>query len=123
LKKSPDLADKRVGSRVRMRRLMLGMSQTTLAHQLGVTYQQCQKYEKGTNRIGASRLQQIAEALRVPVTFFFEGATTKSDGHDSNINELFATTEGIRLSKAFTRIDTPSLRRKIIQLVEELSKQ
>lgn len=64
--------DKHVGARVRMRRMMLGMSQETLGDALGVTFQQVQKYEKGTNRIGASRLQDIANFLKVPVTFFFE---------------------------------------------------
>src|ERR1700747_1955593 len=72
--KSPDRTDKHVGSRVRMRRLMLGLSQTKLADQLGLTFQQVQKYEKGTNRISASRLQEISHILAVPVPFFFEGA-------------------------------------------------
>ena len=70
--------DKHVGSRVRMRRLMLDMSQTNLADALGLTFQQVQKYEKGTNRIGASRLQQISQILQVPVPFFFEGAPAAS---------------------------------------------
>src|SRR4051795_4312163 len=73
-KKSPDPTDKHVGSRVRMRRLMLGMSQEKLGDALGLTFQQVQKYEKGTNRIAASRLQQISQILQVPVAFFFEGA-------------------------------------------------
>src|SRR5712692_9636171 len=68
--------DRHVGNRVRMRRLMLGMSQTTLGDRLGFTFQQVQKYEKGTNRIGASRLQHISEILQVPVSFFFEGSPT-----------------------------------------------
>ena len=73
-KKTPNPTDKHVGSRVRMRRMMLGMSQEKLGDALGLTFQQVQKYEKGTNRIGASRLQQIAHFLQVPVAFFFEGA-------------------------------------------------
>src|ERR1044072_4777935 len=72
-KKEPNPADEHVGARVRMRRVMLGMSQEKLADGLGLTFQQVQKYEKGSNRIGASRLQQIALVLRVPVSFFFEG--------------------------------------------------
>src|SRR5580692_6117748 len=72
--KTPNPTDKHVGARIRMRRLMLGMSQTTLAQGLDLTFQQIQKYEKGVNRVGASRLQQIAHILRVPVEFFFEGA-------------------------------------------------
>ncbi len=73
-KKAPNPIDKHVGSRVRMRRMMLGMSQEKLGNNLGLTFQQVQKYEKGTNRIGASRLQQISQILQVPVSFFFEGA-------------------------------------------------
>ena len=73
-KKAPNPTDKHVGSRVRMRRIMLNMSQEKLGDALGLTFQQVQKYEKGTNRIGASRLQQIAQILQVPVSFFFEGA-------------------------------------------------
>ncbi len=74
VKKAPNPIDKHVGSRVRMRRMMLGMSQEKLGDALGLTFQQVQKYEKGTNRIGASRLQQISLILQVPVSFFFEGA-------------------------------------------------
>src|SRR2546429_9554774 len=73
-KKAPNRIDKHVGSRVRMRRMMLSMSQEKLGDALGLTFQQVQKYEKGTNRIGASRLQQISLILQVPVSFFFEGA-------------------------------------------------
>ena len=74
LKKVPNPIDKHVGSRVRMRRMMLGMSQEKLGDALHLTFQQVQKYEKGTNRIGASRIQQISHILQVPVSFFFEGA-------------------------------------------------
>ena len=74
IKKAPNPIDKHVGSRVRMRRMMVGMSQEKLGDALGLTFQQVQKYEKGTNRIGASRLQQISIILQVPVSFFFEGA-------------------------------------------------
>jgi|SRR6516225_5921436 len=72
--KAPNPIDQHVGSRVRMRRLMLAMSQEKLGFALGLTFQQVQKYEKGMNRIGASRLQQISHILQVPVAFFFEGA-------------------------------------------------
>jgi len=77
-KKSPNPTDKYVGSRVRMRRLMLSMSQEKLGEKLGLTFQQVQKYEKGTNRIGASRLQHISQILKVPVSFFFEGVSGPS---------------------------------------------
>ena len=79
-KKAPNPIDKHVGSRVRMRRMMLGMSQEKLGDALGLTFQQVQKYEKGTNRIGASRLQQISLILQVPVSFFFEGAPPPPGG-------------------------------------------
>src|SRR6201988_1083560 len=79
-KKAPNPIDKHVGSRVRMRRMMLGMSQEKLGDALSLTFQQVQKYEKGTNRIGASRLQQISQILQVPVAFFFEGAPILSEG-------------------------------------------
>src|SRR6202011_3777756 len=76
MKKSPNPVDTHVGSRVRMRRLMLDMSQEKLGGALGLTFQQVQKYEKGTNRVGASRLQHISSILQVPISFFFEGAPT-----------------------------------------------
>src|SRR5579863_7500014 len=79
-KKAPNPIDKHVGSRVRMRRMMLGMSQEKLGNSLSLTFQQVQKYEKGTNRIGASRLQQISHILQVPVAFFFEGAPHLAGG-------------------------------------------
>src|SRR5204862_2364914 len=79
-KKAPNPIDKHVGSRVRMRRMMLGMSQEKLGDALGLTFQQVQKYEKGTNRIGASRLQQISLILQVSVSFFFEGAPSPPGG-------------------------------------------
>jgi transcriptional regulator with XRE-family HTH domain len=78
--KIPDPIDKHVGSRVRMGRLMLGTSQETLGNKLGITFQQVQKYEKGTNRISASRLQAMCEVLQVPVSFFFEGARRSRAG-------------------------------------------
>jgi transcriptional regulator with XRE-family HTH domain len=87
-KKAPNPTDQHVGSRVRMRRMMLAMSQVKLGDALGLTFQQVQKYEKGTNRIGASRLQQISYILQVPVTFFFEGAPTASTPHGSNGSAL-----------------------------------
>ena len=77
--KAPNPVDRYVGSRVRMRRIMLGMSQEKLGEALGLTFQQIQKYEKGTNRVGASRIQQIADILQVPVSFLFDGGSTASD--------------------------------------------
>src|SRR6266571_4043505 len=112
LKKSPNPVDKHVGSRVRMRRMMLGMSQEKLGDALDLTFQQVQKYEKGTNRIGASRLLHIASILQVPVEFFFEGAPTspgQSHGRKGNstpdyVSDFLATSDGLSLTKAFMQI-------------------
>jgi transcriptional regulator with XRE-family HTH domain len=128
-KKTPNPTDKYVGSRVRMRRMMLGMSQEKLGDALGLTFQQVQKYEKGTNRIGASRLQQIAHFLQVPVSFFFEGAPdlparpagTMEDPTPSYVSDFLATSDGLALTKAFMRIKDPKLRRRIVDLVSQIA--
>jgi transcriptional regulator with XRE-family HTH domain len=127
--KAPNPVDKYVGSRVRMRRIMLGMSQEKLGEALGLTFQQIQKYEKGTNRVGASRIQQISEILQVPVSFLFEGGptgTTAVDGFaegtsPSYISDFLATSEGLALTRAFTRIADAKLRRSIVDLVEQIA--
>jgi transcriptional regulator with XRE-family HTH domain len=125
-KKLPNPVDKHVGSRVRMRRMMLSMSQTKLADALGITFQQVQKYEKGTNRIGASRLQHIARILQVPVEFLFEDAPgqPKANGEapsPSYVSEFLATSDGLALTKAFTRLKDAKLRRCIVRLVQEIA--
>ena len=128
-KKAPNPIDKHVGSRVRMRRMMLSMSQEKLGDALGLTFQQVQKYEKGTNRIGASRLQQIAHILQVPVSFFIEGAPNLP-GQTSGLGEapspayvsdFLATSDGLSLTKAFMRIKNGKLRRRIVDLVEQIA--
>jgi transcriptional regulator with XRE-family HTH domain len=127
--KAPNPVDKYVGSRVRMRRIMLGMSQEKLGEALGLTFQQVQKYEKGTNRVGASRIQQISEILQVPVSFLFEGSptgTAKADGSaespsPSYVSDFLATSEGLALTRAFTRIGDAKLRRSIVELVEQIA--
>ena len=129
VKKVADPVDKHVGSRVRMRRKMLGMSQMKLGDGLGLTFQQVQKYEKGMNRIGASRLQHISHILQVPVPFFFEGAPhlpgqSKGAGQAPSPAYVFnflATTDGLALTKAFMEIKQPKLRRRIVDLVEEIA--
>jgi transcriptional regulator with XRE-family HTH domain len=121
-KRAPDPVDRHVGSRVRMRRLMLKMSQEALGDALGVTFQQVQKYEKGVNRVSASRLQQIAKLFRVSVPFFFDGAPGGADGASgtpSAVNEFFATFDGLALARAFMRIRDARLRRAIVGLVED----
>jgi transcriptional regulator with XRE-family HTH domain len=125
-KKQPDPVDKHVGARLRMRRLMLHMSQTKLADAIGLTFQQVQKYEKGVNRMGSSRLQQVANILQVPVTFFFEGAPgqAKGDGKGPSaayVSEFLATSDGLALIRAFTRIKSVKLRRNIVNVVEEIA--
>lgn len=126
--KAPNPIDIYVGSRVRMRRMMLGMSQEKLGDALSLTFQQVQKYEKGTNRIGASRLQQIAHILQVPVSFFFEGAP-HAPGHSGGRTEaalpayvvnFLSTSDGLSLTKAFMRIKSSKLRRRIVELVEQI---
>jgi transcriptional regulator with XRE-family HTH domain len=123
--------DKHVGSRLRMRRLMLDMSQTDIANALGVTFQQVQKYEKGTNRISASRLQHLSQILQVPVTFFFEGApaasgipqaakATAEAPSPAYVTDFLATLDGLALVKAFMCIEDAKLRRAIVRLVEEI---
>jgi transcriptional regulator with XRE-family HTH domain len=126
--KFPNPTDKYVGSRVRMRRLMLHMSQERLADQLGLTFQQVQKYEKGTNRISASRLQEISRILEVPVPFFFEGAPQAAGGPRRGddgaslayITDFLGHADGHALVKAFTRIKNASLRRSIVRMVEAI---
>jgi transcriptional regulator with XRE-family HTH domain len=110
--------------------MMLSMSQEKLGDALGLTFQQVQKYEKGTNRIGASRLQQISHILQVPVAFFFEGAPSLH-GHSGDglreapspayVSDFLATSEGLALTKAFMRIKEPKLRRRVVDLVKEIA--
>ena len=127
--KAPNPVDKYVGSRVRMRRIMLGMSQEKLGEALGLTFQQVQKYEKGTNRVGASRIQQISEILQVPVSFLFEGGpsgTTSAEGFAEStsatyLSDFLATSEGLALTRAFTRISDAKLRRSVVELVEQIA--
>jgi transcriptional regulator with XRE-family HTH domain len=129
VKKAPSPVDKHVGSRVRMRRMMLGMSQEKLGDGLGLTFQQVQKYESGKNRIGASRLQHISHILQIPVPFFFEGAPHvpgQPEGigeapSPAYVSEFLATTEGLALTKAFMRVKEPRLRRRIVELVKEIA--
>jgi len=127
--KKPNPIDVHVGSRVRLKRTMMGLSQEKLGESLGVTFQQVQKYEKGANRIGASRLQQIAAILKTPIAFFFEDAPgydspsaglSESESPEYTIDFL-ATTEGLQLNRAFAKIKDPKVRKKIIDLVKSLA--
>jgi transcriptional regulator with XRE-family HTH domain len=128
-KKSPNPIDRHVGSRVRMRRVLLGMSQEKLGEALDLTFQQVQKYEKGTNRIGASRLQQISKILQVTPSFFFEGTpqdeTTMvgfaEDSSSEYVVDFLSTVEGLQLNKAFARIKSPKIRKKVVDLIVTLA--
>jgi transcriptional regulator with XRE-family HTH domain len=129
VKKAPNPIDKHVGGRVRMRRMLLAMSQEKLGAALGVTFQQVQKYERGTNRIGASRLQLLAKVLDVPVEFFFDGAPQVDGGsegfaeHPDNayVVDFLSTTEGVQLMRSFVRIADPKVRRRFLALVESVA--
>ncbi len=129
MKKLPNPIDKHVGARLKMQRVLIGMSQEKLGAALDITFQQIQKYEKGANRIGASRLQELARALQVPPSFFFEGAPLGEapDGGFSEASastyvvDFLSTSEGLQLNKAFLRIRDPKVRRRIIELVAALA--
>jgi|ERR1700754_5165189 transcriptional regulator with XRE-family HTH domain len=127
-KKTPNPIDRHVGSRVRMRRMMISMSQEKLGERLGITFQQVQKYEKGTNRIGASRLHQISSILGVPVAFFYEGAPnaegtpgSTESGNPPYVSDFLATSEGLALTKAFMKVGDAKVRRRIVDLVEAMA--
>jgi transcriptional regulator with XRE-family HTH domain len=131
IKKLPNPIDRHVGSRVRMRRVLVGLSQEKLGEALGLTFQQVQKYEKGTNRIGASRLQQMSRILGVPVEYFFDGAPQfaqrelvtglEDQGDTAYVADFLATNEGIQLNRAFLRIRDAKLRRKVVELVSAIA--
>jgi len=126
-KKKPNPIDVHVGGRIRLRRNMLGMSQERLGEHLGITFQQIQKYEKGTNRVGASRLQAISSILEVPPAFFFEDAPggvaggLEEESPTSYVVDFLTSSEGLRLNRAFVRISDPKVRSKIIDLVRALA--
>ncbi len=122
--KNPDIVDRHVGSRLRLLRMQAGLSQEALGNRLGLTFQQVQKYEKGQNRIGASRLFQLSRILHVPVSTFFEGLSEGEDAANpagSASLAFLSSTEGYELNLAFSRIRDPGARRKIVELVQSLS--
>jgi transcriptional regulator with XRE-family HTH domain len=124
----PDPIDSHVGNRLRLRRKILNLSQEKLAERLGITFQQVQKYEKGTNRIGASRLYQIARILEVPVSFFFpqpeeaQSAAGMSEGAAPDyVMDFVSSSEGIELNRAFAKIRDPKVRRRVTELVRSIA--
>jgi transcriptional regulator with XRE-family HTH domain len=128
--KTPDSIDRHIGSRLRMRRLALGISQEKLGDALGLTFQQVQKYEKGTNRVGGSRLLKLAELLEVDVGFFYmnleghvvrSGPRSDSDLADDGLQAFMATSEGLMIARAFVRIADPKVRHAVATSIARLS--
>jgi len=126
-KKQANPVDAHVGHRVRLRRMLIGMSQERLGELLGLTFQQVQKYEKGINRIGAGRLFEVAGILGVPISFFYEDADANGArgfseaGEPPPVMEFLASGEGLQLSLAFMRIKDMKVRRRILDLVRSLA--
>jgi transcriptional regulator with XRE-family HTH domain len=126
-KKQANPVDAHVGHRVRLRRMLIGMSQERLGELLGLTFQQVQKYEKGINRIGAGRLFEVAGILGVPIGFFYEDADANGTasgfseaGEPPPVMEFLASGEGLQLSLAFMRIKDLKVRRRLLDLVRSL---
>ena len=128
-KKQANPIDAQVGNRVRLRRMLIGMSQEKLGELLGLTFQQVQKYEKGVNRIGAGRLYQVASILGVPIGYFYEGVIEQGprlsemseDAGAPPVMEFLASGEGLQLSLAFMRIKDPKVRKRVLDLVKSLA--
>jgi transcriptional regulator with XRE-family HTH domain len=120
----PDPVDIHVGARLRQRRTLLGMSQEKLAAAFGVSFQQIQKYERGANRVSASRLHQLTRILNVPVGYFFEGIVdlqhNGSTAHPANDSEMVASRETLELVRAYYRIEDPTIRRRLVDLLRSL---
>ena len=128
MRRSPSSIDRFVGARVRLRRTALGVTQERLAQALGITFQQVQKYEKGANRIGAGRLQEIARVLDAPPSFFYEGApeivsTGVREPAHTSATSVMLPAEGLQLIKAFMTIRDDRLRSSVLDLVRALARQ
>jgi len=131
--RKPNPVDIHVGGRIRLRRMMSGLSQERLGEQMGLTFQQIQKYEKGANRVGASRLFQLAQVLDVPVSYFFDDLASEEDSQSPSgfaesksqdfVLEFLNSREGLELNRAFVKIQDPQIRRKIIDLIRSLSEE
>ncbi len=131
VKKNPNPVDVHVGGRVRMRRILIGLSQEKMGEQLGVTFQQVQKYEKGSNRISASRLWQMSKILGVPVAFFFDDLPESETGEartgfgesagEGALMDFLSSADGFQLNRAFSQIDDPNVRRKLVDLAKALA--
>jgi transcriptional regulator with XRE-family HTH domain len=126
--RSPNQVDQHIGARMRLRRLTMSVSQERLAEMLGLTFQQVQKYEKGVNRVAASRLWDVAKALDVPVSYFFEGLDGGADmqgvsegSADTPVFDLIASPDGAQLAAAYSTIDSPRVRRGLLELMRALA--
>jgi len=127
--RQPNPVDLHVGARIRMRRKILGVSQERLAEDLGLTFQQVQKYERGANRVSASKLYEIARSLQSPVAYFFEGladpttdgAAVDQSGSEQFVHDFLMTPEGLELAGLFPRISRPKVRRRILDLVRSMA--
>jgi transcriptional regulator with XRE-family HTH domain len=128
-KKQANPIDVQVGNRVRIRRMLIGMSQERLGDLLGLTFQQVQKYEKGVNRIGAGRLFEMARILNVPVDFFYEGVNAHAgqpgaaEGEGAPVMEFVSSGEGLQLSLAFMKIKDAKVRKRVLDLVKSLAEE
>jgi len=127
--RSPNPVDLHVGGRIRMKRKVLGVSQERLAEALGLTFQQVQKYERGANRVSASKLYEIARFLQAPISYFFEGladptsedAGSNTDGAEQFVHDFLMTPEGLELAATFPKIRKGRVRRRVLELVRTLS--
>jgi transcriptional regulator with XRE-family HTH domain len=127
--RSPNPVDLHVGGRIRMKRKVLGVSQERLAEALGLTFQQVQKYERGANRVSASKLYEIARFLNAPVAYFFEGLADPTsndpgdpgDGPEQFVHDFLMTPEGLELAATFPKIRKGRIRRRVLELVRTLS--
>ena len=129
-KKQASPIDVQVGTRVRLRRMLIGMSQEKLGEMLGLTFQQVQKYEKGVNRIGAGRLFQVAHILGVPIDYFYEGVGAQLAGQEGfaeesapPVMEFVSSGEGLQLSLAFMKIKDAKVRKRVLDLVKSLGEE
>lgn len=122
MQKSANHVDVAVGQRIRFRRMLIQMTQGELAERVGITFQQIQKYEKGINRVGASRLYQVAQVLRVPVQYFFEDFPTNGGDNDFKATiDDFLSNDGLELNRSFSRITSPKARKAVVALAKALS--
>jgi transcriptional regulator with XRE-family HTH domain len=126
--RSPNPIDLHVGGRIRMRRKVLGVSQERLAEALGLTFQQVQKYERGSNRVSASKLYEIARFLNSPISYFFEGLADPTageggavDGPEQLMHDFLMTSEGLELAAVFPKIPRGRVRRRVLDLIRSLA--